>query len=63
MALLDGAVVDGVFRGLRPQGPAVLAEGGARYLVEYDGALTIAERPAPERKEVSHTPPRARSRG
>jgi hypothetical protein len=50
--LLGGVVVDGVFRGLRPHGSAVLAEGGARYLAEYDGARTIAEEPVPVRKQV-----------
>ena len=48
--LPGGAVVEGVFCGLRPHGPATLAEGGVTYAAEYDGARTIAEGPVP--KEV-----------
>ncbi len=40
-------------RGLRPDGPATLAEGGgAARAVEYDGARTLAEGPVPLHKEV-----------
>jgi hypothetical protein len=46
-------VEDGVFRGLRPDGPATLVErGGAAYEAEYDGTRTIAEQPRPVRTQV-----------
>jgi hypothetical protein len=51
--LRGGAVLEGELRGLRPHGPATLAEGGATYAVEYDGSRTVAEGPVPAmRKEV-----------
>jgi hypothetical protein len=51
--LPGGAVLEGGFVGLRPAGPATLAEGGGEtYAVEYDGSRTVAEGPAPVRKEV-----------
>ena len=58
--LRGGAVLEGRLRGLRPDGPATLAEGGgAARAVEYDGARTLAEGPVPApRKEVRT--PRAR---
>jgi hypothetical protein len=42
--LLGGAVLSGVFRGLRPDGPGTLSEGGGEARGgEYDGSWTIAE--------------------
>jgi hypothetical protein len=50
----DGTTIEGVFRGLRPHGPATVTEpGGAAYAAEYDGERTFAEGPVPVRKQAS----------
>jgi hypothetical protein len=51
--LQSRAMLEGAFCGLRPHGPATLAEGGVEYAAEYDGARTIAEGPVPVRKQVA----------
>jgi hypothetical protein len=52
--LADGTTIEGVFRGLRPHGPATVTEpGGAAYAAEYDGERTFAEGPVPVRKQAS----------
>ena len=52
--LADGTLIEGVFRGLRPHGPATVTEpGGAAYAAEYDGERTFAEGPVPVRKQAS----------
>ena len=52
--LADGTMIEGVFRGLRPHGPATVTEpGGAAYAAEYDGERTFAEGPVPVRKQAS----------
>ena len=55
-----GAVLEVLFSGLRPHGPATLVEGGVTYAAEYDGARTVAEGPVPVRKQVLRATPRAR---
>ena len=55
----DGTLIEGVFRGLRPHGPATVTErGGAAYAAEYDGERTFAEGPVPVRKQASRRRPR-----
>jgi hypothetical protein len=62
--LPGGTVVEGMFRGLRPHGPATLVEGGgAAYAVEYDGVRTLAEGAEPLHKEVRTSAARAVSSG
>jgi hypothetical protein len=62
VVLEDGTKITGPFSALRPVGRATLVErDGRTYDVEYDGLRTIAEGPAPVRKEVPRAA-RARNR-
>ena len=57
--LADGTTMEGVFRGLRPDGRATVTEpGGAAHAAEYDGERTFAEGPVPVRKQASRRRPR-----